>query len=228
MKVLTSILACWALLSAPVIAKDAEFSELNLALFDSAHLNNLSGAGQLIYDYKKISDAKTALTDTITVSIDKLKGEFSDQSYVFLTGANQVRFKPRKQQKGNALFLLFLEKDVHQMEQHTKGSWRHFQRRIRWAMAAKDTLKQAVSINYQGQQITGTKYTFQPYANDPKKARYGIYINKYYSFTLADNIPGTLYQMRSYVLKDNTGTDSANNILHSESITFSSFLPAKQ
>ena len=46
-----------------------------------------------------------------------------------------------------------------------------------------------------------------PYANDPRKKRYGKFADKRYEFILSDKIPGTFYQIRT-VVNDNTNPDS--------------------
>ncbi|BDZ73479.1 hypothetical protein GCM10025856_11980 [Methylophaga marina] len=60
----------------------------------------------------------------------------SDLAFDFFTGNFKRPYEPMENQRGNGVFVLFLEFDVHDMKRLTGGEWRYFQRKIRWAMAA--------------------------------------------------------------------------------------------
>lgn len=205
-----------------------EYSELNLMLFDKAHMKNLPGPGELRYKFTQHEGNKVTMEDDVIVAVSNLyEKELSDQEYTFFTGANNLHFEKRLKQRGNALFILFLEHDVRLLQHQTKGSWRHFQRRIRWGMADKtNTTREEVDIDYKGKVIKGVKYTFQPYVSDKDSDRYGIYHNKYYSFTLSDEIPGTLYELRTVVPKTKTWKEG-ETFISDERLVFSEFIPKK-
>ncbi len=197
-------------------------SEVNNALFDSPHMQSIKTTGKINYLYKKLSANEENKNDSVTVDIIDLSEDGrTDQSYTFFMGKNQKNYPTRKNIIGNGIFMMFLEWDVHQMERQTQGSWRHFQRRIRWAMAAGDE-KKKVEITYQDKKIKATQYSIQPYANDKKSERYGDYANKVYLFTLSKDIPGTIYQVRTIVPK-NKDWKEGDDVVIDEQITFTSF-----
>lgn len=202
-----------------------EFSKINIALFDSPHMQSIEKPGKLNYQYKKTKLNGQNKEDKVTVHITNISDTgMTDQIYDFFSGVNKQAYRGRRSQSGNAVFMLFLEWDVHEMERQTGGSWRHFQRRIRWAMAAGAEQKE-VLIDYQGSEVKGTQYLIQPYANDDKDSRYGPYANKYYSFTLSDKIPGTIYEVRTLVPKTKIWKEG-DEVTSDERIRFTGFTPS--
>jgi len=211
------------LVSAQLFAADG-YSEVNNALFDSPHMQNIKVPGRLDYLYKKTGIDQQANEDKVVVAITNISDTgLTDQAYNFFTGENKLPYPDRSKLSGNSIFMLFLERDVHELERQTSGSWRHFQRRIRWAMAA-GAAKKEVLIAYQGKELKGSQYIIQPYADDEKSARYGAHANKYYSFTLSDEIPGTIYEVRSIVPKVKTWQEG-DELITDERLTFTGFTP---
>lgn len=200
------------------------FSEVNNALFDSPHMQNINNPGRLNYRYKRIDSGDQPRQDTVSIEITNItESGRTDQAYHFFTGEHKRPYQDRKNVTGNAIFMLFLESDVHELQRQTGGSWRHFQRRIRWALAAGAT-KNDLLIPYQGKDIKATQYIIQPYANDDQRARYGPFAYKYYAFTLSDEIPGTIYEVRSIVPEAKTWKEG-DEFLADERITFTGFIP---
>lgn len=198
------------------------FSEVNNALFDSPHMKSIKTPGKINYQYKFINADKETREDSVILDITNIsENGHTDQSYSFFTGDNKKQFPTLRNIKGNGILMMFLERDVHQLEQQTEGSWRHFQRRIRWAMAAGANKKE-VDINYKGKKIKGIQYSIQPYANDKKSERYGAYVSKYYLFTLADDIPGTIYEVRTIVPKAKDWKEG-DDVIADEQLRFTSF-----
>lgn len=199
------------------------FSEINNALFNTPHMLLITRPGRLNYQYRKTAINAADKTGNVSVEITAIvENGVSDQVYYFLGADNTGPAQQRKQVTGNAIFMLFLEQDIHEMERQTGGSWRHFQRRIRWAMAA-GAQKKEVIINYQNKKVKATQYTIQPYVNDDNIERYGIYLNKYYIFTLSDQIPGTIYQVRTIVPATGNVWNEGQGSLIDERITFTGF-----
>lgn len=200
------------------------YSEINNVLFDSPHMQNIKVPGSLNYLYKKTGINEPAKEDSVTVNITNITDSGrTDQAYDFFTAENKRPYQDRNNQSGNGVFMLFLEWDVHELERATSGSWRYFQRRIRWAMAA-GAAKKEVLISYQDKKLKGTQYIIQPYANDEKIVRYGLHANKYYTFTLSDEIPGTIYEVRTIVPKTKIWQEG-DELLTDERITFTGFTP---
>ena len=209
-------------LSAPVMA-DKDFSAINNDLFDSPHMKSIKKEGKLNYKFTS-NHGDTNIKDTARIDITNIRDNLrTDQKYFFFTEKNNKPFSSRKNMLGNGIFMLFLEWDIHDLERNTEGSWRHFQRRIRWAMA-KNPTKKEVDIDYQGKKVKGFQYTIQPYADDKNSTRYGDYINKYYIFTLSSEIPGTIYQIRTITPKIKAWKEG-DKVVAEAHLTFTGFVP---
>lgn len=221
-KIVMTLLAGWFACAALSVSAEPGFSEVNNVLFDTAHLANIEQPGTLTYQYSKNSVVDDSREDTIKVDVSNIRNTGRrDLAFEFFTGKNKRPYEPMENQRGNGVFVLFLEFDVHEMKRLTGGEWRYFQRRLRWSMA-EGADKKEVDIDYNGHKVKGTQYIIQPYANDPKNTRYKLYANKYYIFTLSDDIPGEIYQVRT-VVPDGDSWQEGEPVLVDESITFSGF-----
>lgn len=198
------------------------FSEINNELFDKAHLKNITVPGTLHYKYKKESFVDGEREDTIDVIVTNIRNTGrKDTEFEFFTGDDNRPYMDRDNQQGNGVFVLYLEFDIREMERLTGGDWPYFQRKIRWALA-KGAATKDVEIDYQGKKVKATQYTIQPYVNDPKNARYSLYAGKYYIFTLSEEIPGEIYQIRT-VVPDGKIWQEGDEFLTEEVLTFSGF-----
>ena len=195
------------------------YSEVNNALFDSPHMKNIMQPTTLHYSYKKESYIEDAAEDIIDVEVTNIRNTGRrDLSFEFFTGPNKRPYQSMENQQGNGMFVLFLEWDVHELERQTEGSWRYFQRKIRWALAEGASTKE-VEIDFLGKKIKGIQYIIQPYASDPKSDRYHLYAQKYYIFTLSEDIPGEFYQIKT-IVPDGKVWHEGDVALTQETITF--------
>jgi len=204
----------------------AGFSEVNNQLFDKPHLKNILVPGTLHYVYKKDHFIDGQREDTIDEVVTNIRNTGrKDTHFKFFTGKFNRPYQDRDNQQGNSVFVFFLEFDVHELKRYTGGDPRYFQRKIRWAFA-KGADKKEVEINYKGKKLKGIRYTIQPFINDPKKSRYSLYANKYYIFTLSDEIPGGIYQLRT-IVPDGKKWHEGETPLSEQTVTFNGFEPKK-
>jgi hypothetical protein len=92
--------------------------------------------------------------------------------------------------------MYFLEKDIRDMHRRTGGVQNYFQKRIRLALAETAEVH-PITIKFHGRDIQGTEIRVEPYLNDPMKAKFAKFEKKTYIFTLSDQIPGGVYQLRT-------------------------------
>lgn len=200
------------------------FSEINNELFDKAHLKNVTVPGTLSYVYRKDSFLEGSREDTIDVDVTNIRNTGrADTHFRFFTGEHNRPYEDRPNQQGNGVFVLYLEYDISEMERLTSGDRRYFQRKIRWAFA-EGADKQAVEIDYNGKKVPGYQYTIQPYLNDPQRSRFALYESKYYIFTLSEEIPGEIYQVRTIVPDGRTWREDEQALID-KSVTFVGFEP---
>ena len=221
-KVVITLLGGWMLVMVSAVIAAPGFSEINNILFDSAHLDNINTPGVLTYKYSKESVLDDSREDTIKVTVSNIRNTGRrDLAFEFFTGKYNRPYEAMENQRGNGVFVLFLEYDVHEMNRLTGGEWRYFQRKLRWAFA-EGAEKKEVEIPYNGKTVKGVQYIVQPYVNDPKNQRYKLYAGKYYIFTLSEAIPGEIYQVRT-IVPDGDTWQEGEAALVDESITFVGF-----
>jgi hypothetical protein len=110
--------------------------------------------------------------------------------------------------------MLFLERDVQEMERLTQGKALYFRNRIRNALAGSASLK-PTSFDFNGKTVKGTEIRIEPFADDPLNERYPRFAKRAYVFVLSDEIPGGIYKINSL-----TPGPSGSQPLMDESVTF--------
>lgn len=219
---LSVVSACAVLLFSINSYAVSGYSEVNNDLFDKAHLKNIVQAGTLHYAYKKESFVDGTREDTIDVDVTNIRNTGRrDTHFEFFTGKHNRPYLDRNNQRGNGVFVLYLEFDIRELDRLTGGDWAYFQRKIRWALS-KGASKKEVTLDYQGKEVKGVQYTIQPFINDPKNARYKLYASKYYIFTLSEEIPGEIYQVRT-IVPDGKTWQEGDDVLTEETLTFVGF-----
>jgi|TARA_R100000935_G_scaffold16661_4_gene33044 hypothetical protein len=199
-------------------------SEINNELFDKAHLKNIDQPGVLKYKFSKNSFVDGDRTDTIEMMVNNIRNTGrADTYFEFFTGENKRPYEPRLDQRGNSVFVLFLEYDIHEMNRLTGGEWRYFQRLLRWSFAEGADKKQ-IEVDYKGKKVKAWQYIVQPYIKDPKNDRYKLYSSKYYIFTMSEEIPGEIYQLKT-VVPDGKNWKEGDPVLVEEKVTFTGFEP---
>ena len=222
-KYVVFLLGCMLLLAGNAFAAPG-MSEINNELFDKAHLKNIDKPGVLKYQFSKTSFIDGERTDTIDVVVKNIRNTGrADTYFEFFTGKHKRPYQERLDQRGNSVFVLFLEYDVHEMKRLTGGEWRYFQRLLRWSFAQGATKKQ-IEIDYNGKKVPAWQYVVQPYAHDPKNDRYKLYASKYYIFTLSEEIPGEVYEVRT-IVPDGKTWQEGEPVLVEERVTFTGFEP---
>ena len=98
----------------------------------------------------------------------------------------------------NPIIPWFLDRDVATMERLTGGQRRHFQRRLRFALAAASA-PQAVVVQHAGRDWPAQRVTVQPYLDDPMKPRYAKLAAKRYVFTLVPRLAGQLLAIETVI-----------------------------
>jgi hypothetical protein len=117
---------------------------------------------------------------------------------------------------GNPVLGVFLQGDVKNMQQLTEGHYRHFIKQIKVALREVATVE-AITFNFNGKEYKGEKILFSPYLNDPHRSDFERYATKHYEFIFSDDIPGSLYQIKT-IIPDISKPDSVQPLIQ-ETIT---------
>lgn len=196
-------------------------SPANTMLFMSDHLATVGQPSTFHYDFQKSGTLEQGFTDTIAMTVTAVAPDGSkDVQLRYFTGERARDFPPVSQARGNPILLLFLQRDVGEMQRLTEGNWRYFQRVIKLAFANGADVK-PVEFDFNGQNVKGTEIRITPYLND-SHAGLEKYNAKYYVFTLSEAVPGWIYQMRSVIPEKGAGS---NRVLVEEVIKFRNVEP---
>jgi hypothetical protein len=180
-------------------AAEGQYSEANELLFMTDHLERLPEAAILEYEFEKTGKLEEAFRDTVTMTIVGATDSGAKRvEFEFFTGDRQRRFPPVQDARGNPILLLFLQRDASEMQRRTDGSWRHFQRVIKHALAHGARVEPVV-VPYDGKDVDAVQISIHPFYRDAQRARYADWNAKYYVFTLSEAVPGWVYQLRSTV-----------------------------
>jgi len=192
-----------------------DLSPANRALFTGNHLASIKEPAVLIYDFEKKGTYESGFTDTVEADITNVEQDGGkDLSFHFLSGDHHVDFRDFEDYIGNPVFMLFLERDVRELQRLTKGNALYFRDRIRNALAGSATVT-PTTFAFEGKNLTGTEIRVQPFADDPLNERYPRFAKKTYVFILSDDVPGGFYKI------DTVTPDPLNDQpLIEESMTF--------
>jgi hypothetical protein len=183
------------------------FSEAERMLFTENHFKSLASAARLEYEYRKRGSLEDEFADPVRVAVSaKNRTGGREVKIDFLTGARRMELPTVKDIEGNPLILYFLEREVREMHRLTGGSVNYYRKRIRIAFADSAEVK-PVSLTVAGKPIQAKEIHIAPYRDDPARSRYEKFAEKTFVFTLSDDVPGGIVEMRSELLQPVAGAD---------------------
>jgi hypothetical protein len=173
-------------------------------LFDATYLVPLQAPSRLVYSYvtKTIDKERFGkdLDDEVALrmSVSAAGGGEKDVFVDMFTGDQQRVLGPLNRVSGNPIIMMFLERDVSQMNMHVGGQPVYFRNVIRLAFREAAKLEPA-TIEWEGKQVNATKITIRPFINDNNGARMQLFRTKTYEFIVSDAVPGGIYQVHSTI-----------------------------
>jgi hypothetical protein len=179
------------LLVLAALAADVHMTPAQQALFESDHLKNVTEAVKLDYDFSR--RGKADYEDHVVADIRTVHEDGGKDVWItFLSGERQMQTTPAINFHGNPLLMYFLEHDVNEMRQDTGQPAALFRNRIRHAFVDAAEVK-PVTITYSGKTLPATDIRITPF----RSADLPDFAGKTYDFVLCDQVPGTLYQIRT-------------------------------
>lgn len=179
-----------------------EFSPAETKLWMMQHLNNIEKPARLYYAFSKTGSFEEGFTDSVYLDILEINSDGSkNANLTFFTAEHQQRVANEDNLtniNGNPVLGVYLQGDVFEMNRLTEGSWRYFQKRIKLSIAEAATVE-PISFQFEGKQIEGELITLTPYVDDPRRRSFEKFANKRYEFILSEQVPGTLYQIKTVV-----------------------------
>ena len=178
-----------------------EFASAEEKLWLDNHLQNIQSPVRLYYDFVKGGTFEEGFSDSIYLDIIEINEDGSKNTDLeFFTAERRqtVRRDNLVNVTGNPVLTIYMQGDVYEMNRLTDGSWRYFQRRIKSAFA-EDASVEPVTFEFNGEQVSGEKISITPYINDPRRRQLAAFASKVYEFTLSEQVPGKLYQIKTVV-----------------------------
>ena len=168
-------------------------SPAQLALFETPHLQNVSQAGTLIYDFTR--DGPAGFSDTVAVHVRRVNPNGTkDLTFDYLTGPRRVQFPELDGFRGNPLLMHTLERDTLAMKDALGVSSNYFRNRIREAFVAAGVSDGTFTLD--GKEVPARIVVLRPFKDDPRLQRLTSVQAKTYTFVLSDAVPGTVAEIR--------------------------------
>ena len=209
------------LLAAPADAADpSQFSVAENRLFIDDHLRGLPAPTTLEYTYRKRGSLEGAIDDTARVIVRPRSAAGAQSVKVeYLSDARKLELPDIDAANANPVILFFLEREVREMHRLTGGSVNYYRKRIRMALA-EGAHVEAVKVDLGPRRIAATEIHIAPYRDDPARSRYEKFAEKVYIFTLSDQVPGKVVELRSELSAPPGAPGKAREIVIAESLRF--------
>jgi len=212
----TLVLALLLLIGTPSAA--ATVQEL---VFDAHLLAGLSEPQTLRYRYE-MRGSMVPETHRSQVSMEVREVGKDGRKLVhfdMFEGQNRRQYGPMQARVQNPLLLVFLQRDVVQMGNQTGGSPEYFRKRIRDAFVEPAEVER-LEIPFNGAVLPAVRVSITPFLDDPQIARFAQFRHKRYEFTVAEALPGGLYEIAALTPKSEEG-----GVLLEERITYAGRAP---
>lgn len=192
------LLLCLGVLPAAGYPADEDhFSRANTLLFRSDHLTRVTAPARLVYDFRKTGTLQEAFSDTVEVQfVEELAEDARRIEVSFFTGERARPVPAMTVYEGNPVIMLFLQREVNELGRQTTGSWRHFQKQIKLALENEAEIT-PVTVPLEGETIQATRISIIPYLKDPQRRQFEAFAETRYEFTLSDDVPGFVYEIRA-------------------------------
>ena len=199
---------------------DDSFSPAEQMLFLSDHLSNVPKAMQIRYAYSKTGTLDPVSDGAVNLSVTAMPQGPGRHTHVdFLSGARKFDLPDIDDATANPVILFFLEREVREMHRLTGGSINYYRKRIRMALA-EGAQVEAVTRDLGPRRVAATEIRIAPYRNDPARSRYEKFAEKTYVFTLSDDVPGKVVELRSELSTAGDAAGKGREIVISETLRF--------
>jgi hypothetical protein len=199
--------------AAPLAAQDDGLEGLTPgspadAIYGVDHLGGLPDKAVLVFDYHFDGTLleKPFDDDVILDFTRHTEDRGFDVAATLFPGSQNLSIGPLSAAKVNPILLIFFQRDATQMSNGTGGSQHYFRNVLRRVLQTPDPDgRQAVTIEFEGRQVGAREISFQPFVDDPNRARLRAYADKTYSFVLSEAVPGGIYEVRTETPEEGGG-----------------------
>jgi hypothetical protein len=186
------------------IPDDFKFNEAEIKLWLTDHLANIEKPSSLYYEFEKSGTFEEGFSDSVYLKILELNEDGTKNAALdFFTADRKQAVTPDNVTNiiGNPVIGIFMHGDTADMARLSGGSksrGRYFTKVIKVALR-EDAVIEPMTFNFNGKEYKGEKLYFSPYLNDPHRRKFEKFADKYYEFVFSDDIPGSLYQIKTVI-----------------------------
>lgn len=176
-------------------------------LFDTASFDDIRAGTTITYAHDRSADPKipvhTIKDGGIIVAHVAGNGEAADHTLVTLKqGGGQRTLEHMPADRGNPVFVVFLESSVSAVTYATKGSPFYIRNRIKEALAAGGEVSEG-TVEVDGTEHAATHIDYRPFRQDRNAQKMGAaFENLSMRFTLSDAVPGHFVTMTTQAKVD--------------------------
>lgn len=182
-------------------AEEVTFSEAETLMWMTDQLKAVTAPVIITYDFVKDGSYEEGFQDRVSFTVSKINPDgMKAASLEFFTGPRNFPVPPVDSTDVNPVLKIYFQGDVYEMNRLTdpdgksRERWRYFQRRIKFALA-EEAKVEPVKISFEGREYDAKRISFEPYRTDPKRKEFEKFADKRYSVTVADELPGYLYEI---------------------------------
>lgn len=192
-------------------------------IYGRDHLAQLPDEAVLVFDYRfDGSLLEQPFGDDVLLDFTRHANDRGfDVAATLFPRSRNLQLGPLSAAEINPILLIFFQRDANQMSNGTGGSQHYFRNTIRRVLQTPDpqSLRQT-TIELDGRTVAASEVSFQPFADDPNRARLRAFADKTYHFVLSDAVPGGVYEVWS-----ETPEEDGDGVLLHESYRFREMRP---
>jgi len=189
--------------------EDYEFSEAEVKMWFSDHLENITEPTVLMYEFTKTGTYEEGFNDTVFLEIKQINEDGTKNADMkFFTGERKQYVRPENVTNitGNPVLGIYMQGDIYEMDRYTGGSWRYFLKSIKSSIH-DNAVVEPVEFEFSGKIYSGEKISFRPYLDDPKRRQFEKFANKTYELIFSEDIPGRLFQISTIIHPEEGDTE---------------------
>lgn len=183
------------------VPEDFQFNKAEVKLWLTDHLVNIKQPLSLYYEFVKSGTLEEGFTDSVYLKILELNEDGTKNAALdFFTAERKQAVTSDNVTNiiGNPVLGIFMQGDVYEMGRLTEGHWRYFHKQLKVSLR-EDAVIEPTTFSFNGKEYKGEKVFFSPYLDDPHRRDFEKYADKYYEFIFSDDIPGSLYQIKTVI-----------------------------
>lgn len=175
-------------------------------LFDSSSFDDVKIGTTLTYTHARSADENIPIRaiEDGSISIARIEGDGgAERTVVTLqNGKTRRELDHLPADRGNPIFVVFLESSVNSVTFATKGSPFYIRNRIKEAFSSGGKVTET-SVEFDGTEVDATQIEYRPFKGDRNANKMGrAFENLSVQFTLSDAVPGQFVSMTTQAKVD--------------------------